>query len=181
MRRSDLVDREEIHQRDVICRGYRRNDGLWDIEGRLTDRKTYGFDNSWRGHIEAGKPVHEMWVRLTVDDGFTIRDVVLESEKTPLPACASITPDYAALIGLRIGPGFSGQLRDRLGGASGCTHLTKLVSDLATVAIQTIGPLRTPGKSKQPDRKPPHIDGCHALRSDSDAVREHYPKWYRGE
>lgn len=33
--------REHIHSRDIILRGYRREDGLWDIEAHLTDTKTY--------------------------------------------------------------------------------------------------------------------------------------------
>lgn len=172
--------REEIHQRDIVCRGYRRSDGLWDIEGRLTDRKTYGFDNAWRGHIDAGVPVHEMWIRMTVDEGFVIQDIVAASDHTPLPACASITSDYRGLIGTRIGAGFSKQVRRQVGGVNGCTHLTRLISNLATVAMQTIGPLVYTDAPSSGDRKPPQVDGCHALRSDGDAVKEHYPKWYRG-
>ncbi len=31
------ASREHIHTRVVECRGYRRDDGLWDIEGHITD------------------------------------------------------------------------------------------------------------------------------------------------
>ena len=48
--------------------GYRRADGLFDIEGHLLDTKTYGFDNEEKGWLEPGVPLHGMWIRLTVDD-----------------------------------------------------------------------------------------------------------------
>ena len=46
----DPVPREPLHTRRVECRGYRRADGLWDIEGHLVDTKAYPFANelSWR-------------------------------------------------------------------------------------------------------------------------------------
>ena len=40
---SAAADREHIHTRNVECRGYRRTDGLWDVEGHLTDVKAYPF------------------------------------------------------------------------------------------------------------------------------------------
>ncbi|MBO6784243.1 MAG: DUF2889 domain-containing protein, partial [Alphaproteobacteria bacterium] len=42
---SPPAEREHIHTRTVECAGYRRTDGLWDIEGHLTDVKTYTFEN----------------------------------------------------------------------------------------------------------------------------------------
>jgi hypothetical protein len=33
--------RAPMHAREVVRCGYRRTDGLWDIEARLTDRKGY--------------------------------------------------------------------------------------------------------------------------------------------
>ena len=36
---SPAAPREHIHTRTVTCRGYRRKDGLWDIEGHLVDVK----------------------------------------------------------------------------------------------------------------------------------------------
>ena len=64
---SPAAPRQHIHTRIVDCRGYRRADGLWDIEGHITDVKTYDFGNHFRGAIAAGTPVHDMWVRLTLD------------------------------------------------------------------------------------------------------------------
>ena len=55
---SPPVEREPIHTRKVTCRGYLRQDGLWDVEGHMTDQKSYAYPNDYRGQIEAGEPVH---------------------------------------------------------------------------------------------------------------------------
>src|SRR5690606_12405498 len=54
---SPPVEREPIHIRTVTCRGYRRSDGLWDIEGHLVDTKAYLFESRWRGTLAPGEPV----------------------------------------------------------------------------------------------------------------------------
>ena len=35
--------REEMHARNIDIRGYKRPDGLYDVEGHLTDIKTSTF------------------------------------------------------------------------------------------------------------------------------------------
>ena len=70
---SPPASRKHLHTRTVTCCGYQRDDGLWDIEGHLVDVKTYGFDNDHRGVVNAGEPVHEMWLRLIIDDDLEIQ------------------------------------------------------------------------------------------------------------
>ena len=38
-----------MHTRTVECRGYLRDDGLWDIEGHMTDTKPFDIPNEDRG------------------------------------------------------------------------------------------------------------------------------------
>ena len=97
--------REHIHTRDITCTGYRRDDGLWDIEGHLTDTKTYAFSNDERGEVPPGVPVHEMWIRLTVNDTLEIKDVEAATDYSPFALCRDVTPNFQRLIGLRIGAG----------------------------------------------------------------------------
>ena len=178
---SAPAPREPIHARDVLCQRYRREDGFWDIEGRLVDTKTYAFENRSRGTVEPGNPVHDMWMRLTIDDDLKIHKVEAVTDKHPFPDCPDIAPDYGKMIGTKIRPGWTRTVRERLGKQHGCTHLTRLLQELAVVAAQTIWPLRKrKPDSDSPTRKPPMLDTCHALRSDGPAVREHFPKWYRG-
>ena len=41
---TEPAARELLHTRVIDMRGYIRDDGLWDIEGHLTDNKSYGYD-----------------------------------------------------------------------------------------------------------------------------------------
>ncbi len=184
------TDRELIHNRDIDCRGYRRSDGLWDIEGRLRDTKTYSFKNSFRGDVAAGEPVHDMWLRLTIDDNFVIRAAEASSDAFPYEICDAIVPDYSSLVGIQIGPNFRRDIKTAVGGIRGCSHLTKLLNNLVITAVQTMGPLlfKDHGgpdddeNSEQPSESmPPHLDRCHALRTDGPVVKEHYPRWYRNK
>ena len=182
---SPAAPREHIHTRTIDCRGYHREDGLWDIEGHLVDTKTYGFENRWRGSVEAGTPVHEMWLRLTIDDELTVRDVEAVTDHGPFPVCPDITPNFKLLVGERIGPGWNARVRRVLGGAKGCTHLVELLGPLATVAYQTmVGRRRKVEKEAEADGKEPErpriIDTCHALASDGEVVREEWPAFYTG-
>jgi hypothetical protein len=173
--------RELIHNRDVLCRGFHRDDGLWDIEGHLVDSKTYDFPNRYRGEMKAGQPVHGMWVRLTLDDDLVIHAVEAVTDDGPYPVCPVITPRFRELEGLRIGPGFTRAVRQRLGGTSGCTHLVELLRPVATTAFQTIYPRRHRRASGDAEHRPPFLDTCHALASDGPVVRDHWPEWYTGE
>jgi hypothetical protein len=167
--------REALHRRSIELVGYKRSDGLFDIEGHLLDRKDVPF--AVGGVPRApGEPVHGMWLRITVDRELRIVDAAASTESMPyLGVCDRIAPDYTALIGLSIGPGYLRHIKERLGGVKGCTHLSELAGALATAAFQTFA-----GQGLMPDdRKPPQIDRCHALDAHGEIVARFHPKWYR--
>jgi hypothetical protein len=169
--------RKLLHRRTVIAEGYRREDGLYDIEGHLTDVKGYEFHVSG-GTKVAGEPIHDMWLRITIDDHMIIHEAEARTEAQPYPgACETITPYYASLKGLRIAPGFTKAVKEKFSGVRGCTHLTELIGTLATVAFQT----RYGSAESGSDQKPPHLDGCHALDTRGPVVAKFYPKWFSGK
>ena len=178
---SPPATREPLHHRRVDCRGYRRADGLWDIEGHLTDVKAYTFENAWRGRIQPGEPLHEMWLRLTLDDELTVIRAEAATVAGPYEVCPAITPAFAKLEGLRIGPGWRRAVQARLGGVRGCTHLVELLGPIATTAYQTIYSWRAQREPRiEAERPPRHLDSCHALARDGEVVRYHHPRWYTG-
>jgi hypothetical protein len=184
---SAPAEREPIHTRTIECRGYLRGDGLWDIEGRLADTKTYAFDNRWRGEVAAGQPVHDMRVRLTVDDDLVIRAVEAVIEAAPFAVCAEVTettPVFAVLEGERIGPGWSRTVCRLVGGTKGCTHVSELLGRMATTCYQTVFPYRarTGAPPNEPRDRPPRlVNSCHAWRDDGALVAEHYPRYVAKE
>ena len=181
---SPPVERDPIHTRTVTCRGWRRKDGLWDVEGHLVDVRSYAFDNEWRGTIRPGEPLHEMWVRITVDETLTIRAIEAATDNSPFPACSGAVPGMDSLVGLAIKPGFTAQVKSRIGGAKGCTHLMELMGPVATTAYQTLIPVLMRQARASPDRSEARramkINSCHAYRSDGELVRRHWPEHYTG-
>ena len=178
---SDPQPRERRHGRDIQCQGFLRQDGLWDIEGHLTDVKSYAFDNEWRGKIHPGEPLHDMWVRLTVDQYLTIQDVEAVIDQAPHQICPTITPSFTILKGEQIRPGWHLRVRKLIGGAVGCHHLTEILSVLANVAYLTIGPSRVKNQeAADPARKSRRIDSCHAFKSSGGIVKKRWPEHYTG-
>jgi hypothetical protein len=175
------VPREPMHNRQVECRGYRRADGLWDIEGHLVDTKSHAFENHYRGVVEAGVPVHEMWLRITVDDDLLIHAAEASSDHFPFLACPEVAPRFEALKGIRVGPGWRRKVQELLGRTNGCTHLVELLGPLATTAYQTVYPKRAKRAAEEgAQRKPELIDSCHAMRSDGEVVKRSWPAFYTG-
>ena len=79
---SKAAKRRHIHTRDIRCDAYQRDDGLWDIEGVITDTKSYSFDNRDRDGVAAGEPVHQMRVRLTIDEELVVQSAEAVTEAT---------------------------------------------------------------------------------------------------
>jgi Protein of unknown function (DUF2889) len=178
------LSRRLLHHRIVQCWGYRREDGLWDIEGRMVDTKTYPFPNEDRGgSIQAGEPLHDLWIRLTVDDELYIHAVEARTDAAPFGLCPVIANRYRRLIGVRVGPGWSLKLRELFNGIQGCTHLTELLGPMATTLFQTVHGQRYDEEDNKPaaDRSPPPmLNACHALASDSPVVKQRWPRAYTG-
>ena len=193
---SPPVGRQHLHTRRVTCQGFFREDGLWDIEGRITDEKSYEHANEWRGPLKPGDFVHDMSIRLTLNDRFTIVDVDAVTDKSPYRICGDVTPDFKKLIGLRVGGGFHREVRARLGGVHGCTHIVELLGPVATTAFQTISsrkarelerahraksdPAPQQDAPSKPRRKPYVIDTCHAWAADGPVVKRWAPDFYSG-
>jgi hypothetical protein len=173
------VERELLHTRRVRYEGYKRADGLWDIEAHLTDIKNHDYHLK-TGVRRAGQPVHGMWLRLTIDRKLNIVDAVASFEAVPYPGgCETIAPAYRQLVGLNLVRGFRQQAKDLLGGVHGCTHLTEMLAGMPTAAIQSFAGEM---KEEQDDgSKPFQLDQCHALETSTETVRVWYPKWYRGK
>lgn len=170
------VAREPLHTRAIEIRGFKREDGLYDIEGHLVDTKPYDFKLA-AGLRPAGEPVHDMWLRITVDRQLRIVDAAASMDAMPYEgACGAIEPAYRKLVGLAIGPGYLQRLKERLGGVRGCTHITEMAGMLATAAFQTMAGQRV----QDPDKRPFQLDRCHALAVTGGVVGRYYPRWYQG-
>lgn len=174
---SRPAPRDHLHTREIRCRGFQRNDGLWDIEATLEDTKTYSFDNRDRDGIRAGEPIHAMAIRLTIDEEMIVHAAEASTGAGPFAICGDITPVFQALAGLVIGPGWRKAVLARMAGRAGCTHLTELLlGPLTTTAMQTIRAARNRRSAAAADgRRPTIIDSCHALRAEGPIVAREWP------
>lgn len=179
------MNRRHVHTRSIRVDAYARDDGLWDLEARLTDTKSRDFALA-TGERRAGDPVHDMLLRVTINAQLTIVEAIAESIWVPYPGrCDTIGPDYGQLVGLNLLKDFRKELRARLGGVLGCTHITELGGVLPTAAVQAFaGEVfktrdTSQGGGQVSDVRPWQLDRCHALRTDGPAVAEFYPRWYR--
>jgi len=181
---SPAVPRRLLHQRIVQCQGYQRDDSWWEIEGWIVDTKTYTLPNEDRGSaIQAGEPLHDMSIRLTVDDQWVIRDVDACTDSAPFGICPAITARYQMLLGVQIGPGWSLKLKELFSGVNGCTHMTELLGPVATTFFQTVYGQRYEEEDAQPPAEretPPVLNTCHALASNSPVVKRRWPRAYTG-
>ncbi|MCF3946624.1 DUF2889 domain-containing protein [Acidiphilium sp. AL] len=172
---SPADSRELLHLRDIALRGYLRKDGMLDIEARLTDTKTYGFANRDRGRIGAGEPLHGMSLRVTVDQGLTVRGAEAAMDATPHAICPGVAPNFARLEGLTIGRGFLKGAMERVGGTQGCTHLRELLQQVATVAIQTMFSVRAHKAAREGGETEDRWDIPTALLNSCHAYDENGP------
>lgn len=197
---TEPAAREKLHTRDIQICGYRRADGLYDIETQLADAKSYGFVNQDRGYVDAGEKLHGMWLRITLDETMTIVASEAATDQAPYAVCPSAAPAFASLTGLRIKPGFLREATHRVGGTAGCTHLRELLQQMATTAFQTIGPYRAWREARERGEVAEHgsdkldtriaqkmlggrtsiVNSCRAYASDGPIVRRRWPELYTG-
>jgi hypothetical protein len=188
---SPPVSRQLRHRRAIRLEAFERDDGLLDIEACLTDEKPRDVHLA-SGVRPNGLPIHELWLRITIDRKLTIVDAEASSEWAPYGGqCAESYPAYRSLIGLNLLQNFRRETNRLLRGTAGCTHLTELCAVLPTAAIQAFAgevwniengnprgePLGKPDPN--PEEQPPfQLGRCNALRFDGPAVGEYYPRWY---
>lgn len=170
--------RRRAHRRQIVIDGYLREDGLLELDAMLEDVKDADYPLA-SGVRHAGDPVHRMWVRVTLDQEFTIVHAEATSEWVPYPGhCDTIGPAYAQLVGLNLVRGFRRTVAEMFGDVRGCSHVTELLLSLPTAAIQTFATFRR--ENDDGGEKPFQLDRCHALETTASAVKRYYPRWYRG-
>ena len=121
------MQREKIHTRRIVADGYRRLDGMWDIEASIQDAKHYFFQNKYHGLIASGEPFHSMLVCLTIDKSFIIQKVAVRTLKGPFEMCPNIVINYQRLLGVKIDMTWHREVKKRGGRVEGCTHINELI------------------------------------------------------
>lgn len=177
----DDVTREELHHRQIDFRGYRRSDGLFEVHGHITDRKTYDFaPPNGAKTLPAGSPIHDMDVIVLFDADMIVRDVRTAMNAFPYMSCLGGGDTLRALVGLHIGKGWNSEVRKRLPDCDTCTHLREILTPLATAAFQTMSRYRTAAPDRRDaDGRPVKIDSCHAYGASRALVKQFWPEFHK--
>jgi hypothetical protein len=178
---SSPVPRSLRHTRAIRIDAFARDDGLWDLDARITDVKVNDVTLA-SGVRPGGTYLHNLSLRITINRELTVVDAQACSDAVPYPGyCDTIGPAYKQLIGLNLMKGFRLGVKERLASVLGCTHLNELANVLPTAAIQAYANDVIKTRDGDDDDQLPHrpfqIEKCHALRMDGPGVARYYPRW----
>lgn len=177
-----LEDREHIHTRTITINAFRRKDGLMDVEGCIIDVKPFPhqlMDTSRK----AGEPVHNLSIRITLDDSLTVKDAVASMDRGAHDMCPQAEPNFSNIIGLQIGPGWNKKIKAAMSPGLGCTHIIEMLAQMASGAMQA-------SWSRKPDDKVEELteehremgagmlNSCYPYREASPWVKKHFPDSY---
>jgi hypothetical protein len=181
----DALSRRPLHTRTIAMNGYRRDDGLFDIEGELQDDKHQHWPSWERGVQPPQQPVHHMRLRLTLDEFYSVRAVAAALPAIPFNECRGTLPPLDSLVGATVSRGWRKAVEAALGGTAGCTHVRELLMAMGTVAYQTLAgeqrrtafeALPSPlAQLPAPTAPLPHWGRCVSWAFEGDVVRRVAP------
>lgn len=167
---SEPIGRKPIHTRRIEYTSYLRDDGLFEIEGRLVDTMSM-----------AGNDMHDMTLRVTFDDSMVLRSAETTLVAGPFSACHGDPNLFDRVVGERISPGWKQRVSRKIGRVESCTHQVELLFSMATVAYEALSMapevngidpfdhLRSLGS------RPHFLDGCRAWQTTGELVRKVFP------
>jgi hypothetical protein len=173
-------ERQLKHRRSIDVQIYSRGNGLWEVDARVTDVRNRET-RMVTGMRAAGEPIHDMLLRLVVDERFNVIEAGAQTLSMPYPGqCETYGDVYSRLVGLNLMQGFRRGVKERVGGVQACTHVTELAQVLPSAVVQAFADEVIDTRGDSPASSQPfQIDRCHALRADGPTVKMYYPRWYR--
>ena len=172
------TEREELHHRTISMKVFRRKDGLYDVEAHLVDTKPFAFERVNRPDLlPAGQPLHDLWVRLVLDDEHTLHAVEAASDTTPFAICPKAGASLSVLVGERIGKGWSKVVRERLQRVDNCTHLVELLMPMATTALMGTRGAKPIAVRFLAGTRPSQLDTCYAWSTEREMVVNAWPEY----
>lgn len=161
---------EKIHKRDIIIDSYEAGPDMMVFTATLQEKRLADYYLS-TGEKQPAGDLHHMTVRLLVRvPDMLIEDIEAEMHTVPRDECHDILSAFQAVKGMSIQQGFTGKLKEKLGGVKGCTHMLHLLTTLAPAAMQGMWAGRSRQRStglnlrRLLSMKKILIDSCYAWR-----------------
>jgi hypothetical protein len=174
---TNTVERRELHHRQIDLRFFERADALYEIEGRVLDRKAHPFRRVLQDEdTPAGAALHDITVRLVIGKDLVVREALASMAATPFSACRGAVNTLEPLLGLHIGPGWNKRVRELLAGAASCTHIAEILGPMATAVHQGLAPQRLAYLRQQgSEASQTKVDSCYAYAADREVVARLWP------
>jgi hypothetical protein len=166
--------RSPLHTRTTVFRGFRRDDGLWDIEGELLDTKANVLPIPGEPPLAPGAPLHGMAIRVTINAHYVVQAIVVSMDAAPHRECPQSMANMQSMVGCTMGRGWRQAIERHLGGICGCTHLRELLFNMATAAFQTVAHALAEPNPQQP---PPYFGTCTTWDFNGPVVAQLYPQF----
>ncbi len=166
-----------IHSRNISVDTYEAGEDRLLLEGTLRDDRFYpSYFYSARKFVDAGV-IHLIVVRFVVTlPSLLISEAEARMEAVPNEICQEVRDTVRKLDGLRIHRGFRGEVMRRMGGKTGCLHMTNLVLAMASAAVQGQWAYYSRKRGEAPVKSPKIdagllIDSCWLWREDGPYYR----------
>ena len=170
--------RKLVSTRETLFRCFRRDDGLWDVEGELRDYKEEAFSvRSGGRHWQAGEFIHHMLIRATIDDEMKLHAIEAVMEARPHGICNEAVDGMQRMVGHTMARGWRKAIDQHLGKVQGCTHMRELLFNMATAAFQALETTRL--AAADPDAPPPYLGTCRTWDVSSPVVEAVFPLFYQ--
>jgi hypothetical protein len=167
-----LQKKERVHSRTITVNSYEIDDSSLLVEGDLVDERFFPSYYYSRNEFLDPGIVHDIRVEMRVSlPALEILEARATMRKIPIGECLGVEASAARVVGLRIRPGFSRDLKDRLGGIAGCLHMTTLIYHMGAAAVQgmwaVLSRKREGGATKSMDYDPGILkNSCWLWRED---------------
>jgi Protein of unknown function (DUF2889) len=169
-------NRQLASTRETLFRCFRRDDGLWDIEGELRDYKQEPFTVRGSRTWQAGEFIHHMLIRVTIDQSMCVHAIEAVMEARPHGICNEALAAMQRMVGCTMGRGWRKAIDHHLGKVEGCTHMRELLFNMATAAFQGLENVR---QARASDEPPPYLGTCKTWAVSSPVVEQVFPLFYR--
>ncbi|MCX7983088.1 MAG: DUF2889 domain-containing protein [Syntrophales bacterium] len=133
---------EKVHTRTIEINTYVAGENKLIVEGILKDER---FQETYVPTGEKFPPgiMHHMSIRLLVNGSdMKIEDVAVEFGHVPREYCRETEECLRPVKGMQITKGFTGRVKELVGGVKGCAHLVELLQAMAPASFQGVAAYR---------------------------------------
>jgi hypothetical protein len=175
---KDRITQKPVHERKIEIHTYPLENNQVIVEGWLRDERMVP------GQTRDGRPrppgvVHWMCVRLLLGGRpITILEAEAEMPTIPNPLCPTVADSVKKIIGLPIVAGFSDQVRKKLYGVEGCSHLMHLILAMGPAGLHGYWAAQGQKEQKRPRtlEETPNLEylvnSCRLWREDGPLIKQ---------